>query len=183
MMLGELLVCTGACTRLQLGENQARRGGRLGTNLLALRCLDEERLAAALGQQAHLPSLCGELRIDARARSLLTREQVERYEVVPYRFLERRLAVLLRDPGNVRSLDEVAFITGKSLLPFVVPEIRLWALMKAVYGIERAGRFGFTLPSELHVSAPDLASPSADDEEFQGDLLDSGNQPLVRSGH
>ena len=34
-------------------------------------------------------------------------------------------------------LDEVAFATGKAVHPIVVPEARLWALLRDAYGVER----------------------------------------------
>ncbi len=141
--LGELLVARGACGRLAVEEAlqaQAVFGGRLGTNLLEGGALTEERLALALGDRHHVPALYGNLVPEPAALELISADDADRWEVVPLRANDRKLALLTVDPGNVAVLDEVAFATGRSILPFVVPEARLWRLLAAAYHVFREER-------------------------------------------
>jgi len=138
--LGELLVKEGACSDDAVRDalkNQIIFGGRLGTNLLEIQAVTEEALAKALGRQHGLPSLFGALALDPGATGLVTPEIADRYDAIPYLLQDRRLALLVVDPRNLAMLDEVAFATGKAVLPIVAPEARVWALLREHYGIDR----------------------------------------------
>jgi hypothetical protein len=143
MRLGELLLAMGVCSPSHLREaleTQVLLGGRLGTNLLELGALREEQLAAALARQHGVPTLHGNIAIDRQIAALFKPEQAERFEVIPYALAGRRLTVLCCDPFDLAKLDEVAFATGKQVVPVVVPEARLWALLRTYYRVERSMR-------------------------------------------
>jgi hypothetical protein len=138
--LGEILVRENACTEEALRDalrNQVIFGGRLGTNLLELQAVKEEILARALGKQHALPSLAGEMTLDPQATALLAPDVADRCDAIPYVLADRRLALLVVDPKNLAMLDEIAFATGKQVHPIVVPEARVWALLRRTYGIDR----------------------------------------------
>jgi hypothetical protein len=138
--LGEILVGEGACPEEAVRDalkNQIIFGGRLGTNLLEIQAVSEEALARALGRQHRLPCLFGDLQIDPKASALLTPEIADRLDAIPYVLSDRRLAVIVVDPRNLATLDEVAFATSKQVHPIVAPEARVWALLRRHYGIDR----------------------------------------------
>jgi len=141
--LGEILVEMGVCDPQRVKEaldSQVVFGGRLGTNLLELGAVTEEELARALSRRYGVPCLYGELIPDARAIALLKPAEADRLEIVPYELSNRRLKVLCCDPSKLRELDELAFSLERSVVPVVVPEARLWALMRAHYGVGRPMR-------------------------------------------
>jgi hypothetical protein len=174
--LGEILVKERACTEAALHDalkNQVIFGGRLGTNLLEIRGVSEEALARALGRQHGIPSLFGRMRLDPAAVALVKPEIADRYEAVPYLVADRSLALLVADPKDLAMLDEVAFATGKQVHPIVVPEARVWALLRETYGIDRHLRgievdFGKLRSHDAPAEAP--ASKRAAGE----DLMDEG---------
>jgi hypothetical protein len=138
--LGEILVKDGACTSDALRDalkNQVIFGGRIGTNLLEIQAVSEEAIARALGKQHALPSLSGAVHPDPHATSLLTPEIADRYDAIPYALADRQLALLVADPKDLAMLDEVSFATGRQVHPIVVPEARLWSLLRETYGIDR----------------------------------------------
>lgn len=146
--LGEILVELEACTEAEVRqglENQVIFGGRLGTNLLEIGCITEEDLARGLGRRHGRPCLFGDLAIHPSVRALLGPEVVERLEAIPYLAQDRKLAVLVCNPDDLAALDELAFATGKRIHPIVVPEARMWALMRRFYSIERQLR-GLDIP-------------------------------------
>jgi hypothetical protein len=166
--IGELLVEAGAAdpaaVRAAL-QNQVIFGGRLGTNLLEIGGVEEGALAAALGKKHGLPSLSGDLDLDPKVLALVRRDVADRHDVIPYVLVDRRLAVLACDPANLAMLDEVAFATGKQVHPIVVPEARIWALLKRAYGVERQLRgvdveFG-RLQRQVRAAAPGEVAPVA----------------------
>jgi hypothetical protein len=183
--IGEILVREGACTPEAVREalqNQVIFGGRLGTNLLELGAVTEEALAKALGERHGIPSLAGDLPLDGRALALVRPEVADRGDVVPFFLSDRRLAVLVCDPGDLGMLDEVAFASGKQVHPIVVPEARVWALLRKAYGIERQlrgidvdwarleVREGVAAPSHPTAAAAEAASAGLDlipESEFE----------------
>ncbi len=154
-LLGEILVAHGACTPEQVQracEHQAFYGGRIGTSLLELGVITEEQLARALQALHGVRAISGDVDADPQALALLDRELVERYQAVPYLVTrDRRLVLLVCDPRDVRALDDIAFATGKRVIPVVVPQGRLWTLMQKHYGIERVAR-GCVVEDIDHVS-------------------------------
>jgi hypothetical protein len=141
--LGELLVERGDCARPAIAEAlraQAVFGGRLGTNLMEVGAISEERLAHALGARHGMPALYGDLRPEPEALALISADDADRWDVVPLREAPRKLVLLTHDPDNVAVLDEVAFATGRRLHPFVVPEARLWRLLSRLYRVFREER-------------------------------------------
>ncbi len=134
------MVEMGLCTAERVAEaldGQVLFGGRLGTNLLELGAVNEEALARALSRRHGTRALWGALLVDEHVLRLLRRELVDRLEVVPYALAGKRLSVLCCDPSDLARLDEVAFATGKLVEPVVVPEARLWAILRAQYALER----------------------------------------------
>jgi type II secretion system (T2SS) protein E len=171
-----MLVQERACTQQALRDalqNQVIFGGRLGTNLLELRAVTEEALARALGRQHAIPSLFGQMRLDDRATALLRPEIADRWDAVPYVVADRRLALLVVDPRNLAMLDEVAFATGKQVHPIVVPEARVWALLRETYGLERNLR---GIDVEFAGLAPRAGGQAAKpaEELSAGDLMEEG---------
>jgi len=138
--LGDLLIemklCTPEAVRFAL-ENQAILGGRLGTNLLDLGLVAEPDLAKALQAHYGIPCLHGPIEISQETLEAVPRELVDRYEVVPYAVNDRKLTLLVCDPRDFPALDAVAFAVGKSIRPLVAPQVRIWALMRQYYGLER----------------------------------------------
>jgi hypothetical protein len=202
--IGDILVREGACTAEAVRdalENQVIFGGRLGTNLLELGAVTEEALARALGERHGIPSLSGDLPLDEGVVALVRPEVADRCDAVPFFLSGRRLAVLVCDPNDLGRLDEVAFASGKEVHPIVVPEARLWALLRKAYGIERqlrgidvdwarleVRRGGPAAPSHPTAAATEAASAGLDlmaQEQFEalygagpgGPPLSSGGPP------
>src|SRR5512146_2934120 len=141
--IGDVLVSLGECSGEAVQEalrQQRLFGARIGTNLLRIGAVREAQLGRALGILHGSRSLSGDIHVDSRAAALISRSVAERYDVIPYAAVEREVALLVRDPWNLRALDDVAFAIGKKVRPVVVPEARLWALMRKVYASERGPR-------------------------------------------
>ncbi len=176
LRLGEMLVSEGACARDDVRNalrNQVIFGGRLGTNLLELGAVSEEALARSLGRQHALPSLFGEMQLDPGATALLKPEIADRCDAVPYVLADRKLALLVVDPRDLGMLDEVAFATGKQVHPIVVPEARVWALLRTAYGIDRHLRgidVGFGKLRQAKSAGTDAPAPAP--EAAGEDLMD-----------
>lgn len=158
--LGDLLLTAGLLSHEQLEQAlraQVVWGGRLGTNLIELGCLDLDALATALGKQHGLPPALGRHfdRADASLQQDFPAEVAAKYAVIPLlRFgAPPRIAVVSIDPLTADARDEIAEAYGLKagqILPSIAAEMRVRYHLERLYGIERSARFlrsrGKTVP-------------------------------------
>jgi hypothetical protein len=146
MKLGEALVKSALITREQLDQalkRQVQFGGRIGTNILELRYLDEAELAKFLSGFFKVPAAPFEVlnAIPDDVINLLTREIVDKYKVLPFRRERNRLHAAVLDPKNVKEIDNLCFLTGFDIVPYVITEMRLIFALEKYYGIKRDIRY------------------------------------------
>jgi hypothetical protein len=163
--LGELLVREGKISEADLKEAleaQVIHGGRLGTNLLELGLVDEPTLAAALGKQLGVQHASGKMEPDPKALELISAEEADDRDVLPMRVDPTRVSVAVLNPGELGTLDALAFKTGRRVIPVVVPEFRMHQLLRAYCGAFRPLR------------ALDLEGPRRREAVGAGPLLQGG---------
>ncbi|WP_298268629.1 general secretion pathway protein GspE [Geobacter sp.] len=144
--LGEMLVKAGLVTPAALDDalkSQVIFGGKLGTNLIEMGCLDEEELARMLSRQLRVAYVDPRelMEVPPEVISLIPEEMAESYRLVPLRLEGRRLSIAMADPSDLPAIDEIAFRTGYVVQPMVTPEIRLIAALEKYYGIKREIRY------------------------------------------
>jgi hypothetical protein len=146
MKLGEELVKDSLITREQLRlalERQVIFGGRIGTNIVELGILTEKDLSAFLSRFFKLPAVdpVQLASVDPEVIACISRELAEKYKVVPFKKDRNRLHVAILEPRSMASTDEMRFITGYDILPYVITELRLLYALEKYYGIERDLRY------------------------------------------
>jgi Type II secretion system (T2SS), protein E, N-terminal domain len=142
MMLGEILIADGVLDQDGLQEAldwQVLYGGRLGTNLLELRLIDEAALGRALARRLGVEVVTGELLLDPAMINLIPKHVVERQEVIPWKVERRRLKLLCTEP-KVEIFDELSLKLGRSCVPVVAPEFRIINALRNYYGTKRQMR-------------------------------------------
>jgi hypothetical protein len=177
MRIGEILLRARQLTQEGLDEAldwQVLYGGRLGTNLLELRLVTEEQFARALGKQLSCEVAWGELEPEHAVIPLLPKEVANRAEMVPWKMEKRRLKILCTEI-HLEKMDELAHRLGRTCLPVVAPEFRIFQLLRANYGAIRQMRaldFGVvpTRRKKQQESAPTLEGPELIDESAFNDL-------------
>jgi hypothetical protein len=144
--LGEMLIHGGALTEAQLEEvlsAQSIYGGRLGTNLVEMGLLSEEHLARLLNKKLGVPCV-GAASLESLPDSLLSlvpREMVQRFKVIPIALEGRKLTLAMADPSDFAAIDEIGFYTGLIIVPRVCSELRLHMALERFYGIKRVLHF------------------------------------------
>jgi len=143
--LGEVLVKEGLITPQQLNlvlERQVQFGGRLGTNLLELRMLNEDEFTRFLSKYFKVPAVTPEkiASISDEVLHSINKELVEKYQVLPLEKRGKRLQVAVLNP-NDEKIDELSFITGFALVPLVISELRLLYELDKLYGIKSDRRY------------------------------------------
>jgi hypothetical protein len=144
--LGDVLVEQRVVSPEQLREalrSQLLRGGQLGTCLIELGFVDEDRLGAALAE-IHGVEQATAAELDSVSREVLAlvpRQVVERRRVVPLGVHDNALHLAMANPGDLIAIEEVQFATDTNVKPHVAPEVRIVKAMERHYGIARSARF------------------------------------------
>ena len=174
--IGELLVHGGHLTPEGLEEAldwQVLYGGRLGTNLLELKLVEEEQLARALGKQLGAEVAWGELQVDPAVVSAVPKHVADRQEMVPWKLEKRRLKVLCCEI-KVGDLDQISYKVGRTCVPVVAPEFRIFQLLRLHYQATRQMRaldFG-VVPEEGRVSKRKKAKDAEKVVQSTPELID-----------
>lgn len=116
-LLGDLLVKGQQITESQLKMAQETlkqvAGAKLGTILIKLRYIDEDKLASFLGRQLNLPVMqLKDLVCAPQVSALIDLEVMEKKMVLPIRRTEDTLLVAAADPLDYNAIDEIRFLTG-----------------------------------------------------------------------
>lgn len=146
MKLGEALVKESLITRDQLKqalERQVIFGGRIGTNVVEMGFVKERDLSGFLSKYFKIPAAdpAKLSSVDEETIACITRETAEKYKVVPYRKDRNRLHVAMLEPRDMASVDELRFMTGFDVVPYVVTELRLLYALEKYYGTPRDLRY------------------------------------------
>jgi len=181
--IGHLLVRDDLITEAQLSralEVQNFAGGRIGTLLMERGALGEDELGRALALQHG----CGYIpwsvlfNIPADTIATLPARFALKHCAVPYEKGEGFVRIALRDPGDLRILDELVFVTGRRVFAAVAPEVRIYQSLEKYYGKLRAPRYailaeklshpqriarqrpGHPPPPDFFPAEPEAAAPS-----------------------
>jgi len=156
--LGAWLLSKGKITGEQLEkalQHQSFFGGRLGSSLIKLGYIDEDVLGAFLsdvcGAPYAPPSLLDSIPQDAIA--VVPGRLAAQYRVIPLAIDGRRLRLAMRDPKDLIALDEIAFLTGLSIEPYVATEFRIQRALQRYYELSSGARS--TIP--VAVAGPSTA--------------------------
>ena len=144
--LGVLLVRAGAVSEENVHRAlavQGFTGGRIGTLLLERGSVSEDDVGKALSEQHgcdYVPwRTLGS--IPAPVIAALPAKFAIRHSALPVEVGEGFVRVVLRDPANLRILDELFFVTGKKIIPAAAPEVRIYQALEKYYGERRTPRF------------------------------------------
>ena len=183
MKLGEALVKEAVITRQQLNqalERQIQFGGRIGTNLIELRFLDEEELTKFLARHFKIPAVPLEIinSIPEEVIHSMSKEIVDKYKILPFKKERNKLHTAMLNPKDIKQIDELRFVTGFEIIPYAITEFRLLYIIEKYYGLKRdlryisiTDRFG-TEDKEIPLNKIKIAFTEVKDtEEIAGILL------------
>ena len=159
--LGTILLRAGAVSEESVTRAlavQGFAGGRLGTLLIERGSASEDDIGKALSEQhgcQYIPwSVLGS--VPGTVTAALPAKFAIRHSAVPVELGEGFIRIALRDPANLRILDELFFVTGKKILPAVAPEVRLYQALEKYYGERRTPRFAILAEKLSRPIAPSV---------------------------
>jgi MshEN domain len=144
--LGVLLVRAGAVSEENVHRAlavQGFTGGRIGTLLLERGSVSEDDVGRALAEQHGCEYVPWRVlsAVPAPVIAALPAKFAIRHSAVPVEVGEGFVRIVLRDPSNLRILDELFFVTGKKIVPATAPEVRIYQALEKCYGERRSPRF------------------------------------------
>jgi len=148
-------------TRQQLDQalmRQIQFGGRIGTNLVELRFIEEKDLARFLSSYFKMRAAPFEI-TDSLPEDVvdsISKDIIDKYKILPFRKERNRLHTAMLNPKDLKEIDELRFVTGYDIIPYVITELRLLFALEKYYGIKRDIRY---------ISLKDRFAPDAPVEE------------------
>jgi len=185
--LGDRLLAEGLITPEQLSLALAAQKGKrdkLGTVLVGLGVLAEEKLLGFLSRQYNVPWITlGQIQIDADVLRLVPGPLAEKLDVLPITRSGNTLTLAMADPTNVLALDDVAFLTNLQIQPVVASEIAIRQAIDRLYNsLDESVTEVMSDLEEVETDASALEG--ADDFMARVDLLDlkesADEAPVVR---
>ncbi|MEJ2696034.1 MAG: type IV-A pilus assembly ATPase PilB [Candidatus Sulfobium sp.] len=126
MKLGQLLTASSIISEEQLKQAlniQKKEGGRLGSNLVRLGFVTEDKLVSFLSRQFGVPAIdLGEYHIDQSVLKLIPTDMAKKYLIMPVARVGATLTVAMADPSNVFAIDDIKFMTGYNVEVVVASE-------------------------------------------------------------
>jgi len=152
--LGQLLVTSNMITEEQLREAiglQRKQGGRLGTNLVKLGYLTEEKLVAFLSKQWGVPAInLSDYKIEPSVLKLIPIEIARKYLIIPVARVGATLTITMADPSNVFVIDDVKFMTGYNVEVVVSSES---SIIHAITSYYRGGGDALTTTKKANTTS------------------------------
>ncbi len=135
--LGQLLIVSNIISEDQLKEAlilQRKEGGRLGTNLVKLGHITEEKLVTFLSRQYGVPAInLSDYKIDPSVLKLVPVDIARKYLIMPVARVGATLTIAMADPSNVFAIDDVKFMTGYNVEVVVSSESSILSAVSSHY--------------------------------------------------
>jgi type IV pilus assembly protein PilB len=161
--LGKLLVSSRLITEEQLQKallTQKKEGGRLGTILAKLGYIEEERLLKFLSQQYSIPAVdLSKCNIDPAIVKLVPADVVQKYQVIPIKRSGAVLSLAMVDPTDIFAIDDIKFMTGYDVEPFIALEGAVSSALAKYYDSSR----------QLQTVLKDIEAQQAQEEDLRID--------------
>ncbi|MDA8079011.1 MAG: type IV-A pilus assembly ATPase PilB [Nitrospiraceae bacterium] len=174
--LGQLLIASSIISEEQLKQAlnlQKKEGGRLGTNLVKLGFITEDKLVAFLSKQYGVPAITlSEYKIDNPVLKLIPADMAKKYLIMPITRVGATLTVAMADPSNVFAIDDVKFMTGYNVEVVVSSESAIISAITSYY-LGKGDSMLATATSTM--AATTSATIQAKDYTLGDEDIDGGN--------
>ncbi|MFZ2199153.1 MAG: type IV-A pilus assembly ATPase PilB [Thermodesulfovibrionales bacterium] len=171
--LGQLLITSSVISEEQLKQAlnvQKKEGGRLGTNLIKLGFITDEKLVAFLSKQYGVPAInLSEYKIDPSILKLIPADMAKKYLILPVARVGATLTITMADPSNVFAIDDVKFMTGYNVEVVVSSESAI------INGISSYYLGKGEMVASSAASSKSTVSLEAKDYTLAAEDMDAGN--------
>src|SRR5688572_31690376 len=139
--IGRILLRQRALSPEQLDSALAdKRAGRLASRLTEQGTISEIAALKALSEQHGIPGIdLEQLCLNLDDLDLLLREIAEKHLILPVLARDDRLFIAMANPREKKVIDELEFVTGKKVYPYVALEGPLSAVIEQAYDRKTRG--------------------------------------------
>jgi len=139
--LGKILLRQRALTPEELERALAEnKGGRLASRLAASGAISDVTALKALSEQHGIPGIdLSQICLRLEDLELLPREIAEKHLILPVLVREDRLFIAMANPREKKVIDELEFVTGKKVYPYVALEAPLSQVIEEAYDRKARG--------------------------------------------
>lgn len=125
-------------------EQQAKTPGqRLGSTAVESGAVDEVDMLRALSEQHGLPGIdVAQTVVPTENLKLIPVDIARQYMILPFSVKDEHLFLAMADPSDKRIIDEIEFVTGRKVFPYVAVSGPLTRVIDAAYAeLERGAEY------------------------------------------
>ncbi len=139
--IGKILLRQRALSPEQLDRALAeQKGGRLASRLAADGTISDVAALKALSEQHGIPGIdLTQICLKLDDLELLPREIAEKHLILPVLVRDDRLFIAMANPREKKVIDELEFVTGKKVYPYVALDAALAHVIEEAYGRKARG--------------------------------------------
>jgi DNA-binding response OmpR family regulator len=139
--IGKILLRQRALSPEQLDRALAeQKGGRLASRLAAEGTISDVAALKALSEQHGIPGIdLTQICLKLDDLELLPREIAEKHLILPVLVRDDRLFIAMANPREKKVIDELEFVTGKKVYPYVALDAALAHVIEEAYGRKARG--------------------------------------------
>jgi DNA-binding response OmpR family regulator len=160
-------------------QHSARDGVPLASRLAQSGVVPETDVLRALSEQFGVPGIdLLQIAIPTTHLELVPREVAESSRILPVLVRDDRLFLAMANPRDKRVIDELEFVTGRRIYPYVAITSTLEKAIRSAYDARDTGKSYYAGPNAPAASIERLGvevSPRQEDDSFQP----GGGSPVV----
>ena len=124
-------------------QMQIEKGGRIDTNLLDIRAVDENTVLRYLEATSKMKVVPLEKveNISKDIIALLPARLAIRYRLIPFSIEHNSISLIISDPTDISLLEEISFLLGLDVKPYIAPDLWIEHLLCKHYKIEPNKRY------------------------------------------
>lgn len=150
--LGKILLRQRLVTPLELDDlledQRSHPGNRLATTAMRAGMVPEPDLLAALSEQHGVPGLdLSEVVIPTSNLRLVPIDVAKQYLILPVDVTEREILLAMADPGDRRIIEEIEFVTGRTVRPHVALHGHIKRVIDTAYELLERGEAHYIGPN------------------------------------
>jgi DNA-binding response OmpR family regulator len=159
-------------------QKQARDGVPLASRLASSGVVAETDVLRALSEQFGVPGIdLNQIAITLDHLDFVPREVAESSRVLPVLVRDDRLFLAMGNPGDKRVIDELEFVTGRKIYPYVAISTTLERAIRAAYDAKEAGQAHYAGPQAPRSALDRLGIEMP--EKRERDSVHPGAPPVV----
>ena len=184
--IGELLLRERviSLTQLKTAQDQAQKSGKdLAYTLAKLGYTSENEMTRFLAEQYRVRVVnLDDHAFDPETLKLISREQCEKHRLIPISRGGSTIVVAMANPGDLRAIDDVKFLTGFNVEPVVALEGAIVASIERYYGVKPQNQYADVMASfdEADVAIAETANATSTDVADDAATKEGEEAPVVR---